>query len=231
MKRQTMLAILVAAMIVNSPCYASPSVGGSVTIRDQNGHSKSDSSGVIVFLDDLENAPALAVPQERPKMRQANKKFNPETLPVLAGTTVDFPNDDRIFHNVFSLSRAKPVDLGIYGQGVVKSVLFDKPGLVKMYCNIHPNMVGYVLVLANPYFTQTDSQGRFVIPNAPLGKAVVRFWYSRTRDQTEQEIHVTEKGVQDLHFNLVEGVRFEIQEEVIPIQHKNKLGQEYPARY
>ena len=152
-------------------------------------------------------------------------------LPVVVGTTVDFPNEDTIYHNVFSLSKAKPFDLGIYEQGGNRAVTFDQPGLVKVYCNIHPNMVAYILVLANPYFTTTDQRGHFAIHDAPLGAAKVRSWYPFSREQAERKVIVAAQGIQDLNFNLVEGFRLEIHEESVSIQHKNKLGQDYPDTY
>ena len=208
-----------------------PLVEGRVTILDREGHPKAEHDGVVVFLDELEHPPPLAPPQARPAIRQVHKSFIPGVLPVLAGTTIEFPNDDTVYHNVFSLSRAKPFDLGLYEQGGSQSVTFDQPGLVKVYCNIHPQMVAYVLVLANPYFTMTDREGRFIIADVPLGNATVRAWYPLTRDQPERPIKVGPEGIQDLNLQLIEQLNLEIREEIVPLTHKNKLGQEYPARY
>ena len=208
-----------------------PAIEGTVTILDRDGKPKPQHDGVVVFLDELEHPVDVPAPTAHAAVRQRNKTFEPEVLSIVAGTTVDFPNDDTIYHNVFSLSKAKPFDLGIYEQKASRSVTFDRPGLVKVYCNIHPNMVAYVLVLANPHFTVTDPRGHFTIPDVPLGAATVRSWYARSREQPERKVIVTAQGIQNLDFSMVEGLRLEIREENVSLQHKNKLGQDYPDTY
>lgn len=208
-----------------------PAVEGRVTIVDREGKPKPRHDGVVVFLDELEHPTRFSVPTEHAAIRQKNKSFAPEILPIVVGTTVDFPNDDTIFHNVFSLSKAKPFDLGIYVQGTSKSVTFSQPGLVKVYCNIHPQMIAYILVLSNPHFTMTDQQGRFVLPDVPLGTVRVRSWYPRSREHPERTVIVAAQGIQDLNLSVVESLRLEIREETISIQHKDKWGQDYPAKY
>ncbi len=206
-------------------------IQGKVTILDKHGHSKKDNSGVVVFLDELDQLPVPVTQKKRVVMQQINKKFIPEVLPIRMGTTVDFPNDDMVFHNVFSFSKAKNFDLGLYKQGESRSVTFDKPGLVKIYCNIHPQMLGYILVLNNPYFTVTDNNGRFTLPRPQAGQAKVRTWHSKSKKYPEQEIQITSEGVKDLNFEITEDLRFQIKEESISIKHKNKWGQDYPSKY
>ena len=202
---------------------AAPNIEGIVTIVDQKGNIKEDKSGVIVFLDELEKPPALTLPKEKKVLTQRNKQFMPSVLPILVGTTVDFSNNDVVFHNVFSYSKIKPFDLGIYKEGETKSVTFNQTGLVKVYCNIHPQMAAYILVLANPYFSITDKNGHFIIQDVPEGETTVRTWYDRTRTYPEQRIRVTSEGNADVHFD--------IHEETISIEHKNKWGQDYPSKY
>ena len=225
----TVLLLLVCPSV--SGAAGGPTVEGTVTILDREGKPKPHHEGVVVFLDELGHPTDVPAPTTHATIRQKDKRFDPEILPIVVGTTVDFPNDDTVFHNVFSLSKAKPFDLGLYEQGASKSVTFDQPGLVKVYCNIHPNMVAYLLVLANPHLTMTDQGGHFAIPGVPLGAATVRSWYSRSREQPDRKVVVTVQGVQDLNFTVVEGLRLEIHEENVSIQHKNKLGQDYPAKY
>ena len=220
--------------ICPSPAWASvgSAIEGKVTIVDQDGKAVSHHGGVVIFLDQLEHPAGFSAPTTHAVIRQHDKRFDPAILPIVMGTTVDFPNDDTIFHNIFSLSKNKPFDLGIYAQGTSRSVTFDQPGLVKIYCNIHPQMVAYILVLANPYFATTDQAGYFLLPNAPLGGATVRSWYAQTREPPEQKIVVTAQGIQDLNLQLVESLRLEIREETISLQqHKNKWGEDYPAKY
>lgn len=208
-----------------------PSIEGAVTILDREGTLKRHHEGVVVFVDEVERPRSVSTPTAHAVVRQQHKRFDPEVLPIVVGTTVDFPNDDTIYHNVFSLSKAKPFDLGIYEQGGSRSVTFDQPGLVKLYCNIHSQMAAYILVLPNAYFAMTDPHGRFVIADAPLGTATVRAWYPRSREQPERKVVVTARGIQNLDFSVVESLRLEIREETISLEHKNKWGQDYPAKY
>jgi hypothetical protein len=95
---------------------------------------------------------------------------------VRVGAKVDFPNNDRVFHNVFSFRDGKKFDLGLYPVGVKQIVQFDKPGLSRIFCNIHPNMAAYVLAVDSPYFTVTDERGAFTIPLVPTGTFTYQAW-------------------------------------------------------
>lgn len=207
-------------------------IDGTIRVLDREGILKSDRSGVVVFLDDLENPPEEnPAPSGRVSVRQAGKQFLPKVLPIMAGTTVDFPNEDTVFHNVFSLSKTKLFDLGIYPQGASKSVTFEKTGLVKIYCNIHPDMVAHILVLANRHFTMTDKNGGFVLTDVPLGAATVRTWYPKSRENPQYKIRTTNAGIHNLDMTIIESLQLQIREETISVQHKNKWGQDYPAKY
>lgn len=119
-------------------------------------------------------------------MRQVAQKdlaFLPTLLPVQTGTTIEFPNQDETFHNIFSYSPAKRFDLGRYSpnERPIPSVLFDKPGLITLRCDIHEHMRGLVLVLDTPYFVATKPDGKFRLTNLPTGKYVLKAWIdSRT---------------------------------------------------
>lgn len=115
----------------------------------------------VVWLD-APGAPRPAHPVE-PVLDQTNLQFSPHVLAVQVGTTVKFPNDDRVFHNVFSTHDATTFDLGLYPVGMVKEIPFNKPGLSRIFCSIHPQMAAYVMVLDTPYFAVSDSAGHFVI--------------------------------------------------------------------
>jgi plastocyanin len=109
-------------------------------------------------------------------MRQEGKKFLPSVLVVTKGTTVEFPNRDAIFHNVFSLSPDHSFDLGSYRQGETKSVTMSKAGVVTVYCNMHPQMVGHILVVPNPNYVRAGKDGFFRMPNVPAGKHKIVAW-------------------------------------------------------
>lgn len=138
---------------------------------------KSAAANVVVYVE--EAAGEFAAPAENPRIVQKNASFDPVVLPVLAGTTVDFPNNDNIFHNVFSYSKIKPFDLGLYKSGATKSVTFTKPGQATVYCSIHRSMKADILILQNPYFTVTDPKGNFKIAGVPEGKYRLIAWHER----------------------------------------------------
>jgi plastocyanin len=119
-------------------------------------------------------------------VRQKDAMFNPHVLPVMVGTTVEWPNDDPIFHNVYSKSDAAAFDLGLYKKGdPPHRYTFDKPGEVDVFCSIHARMSCIVLVLENPYFAVTDAHGRYSIPNVPPGTYTLVAWQERLPKDTK----------------------------------------------
>jgi hypothetical protein len=135
------------------------------------------------------------------------------------GSTVNFPNLDPFNHNVFSLSEPNGFDLGLYGRGETQSKRFARPGLVRVYCNIHPRMSGFVVVRENAWFTQPGSDGRFTIPNVPPGGYTLKVWHERGPEAT-QEITVPAGGLAGVEIVMdASAYRW--------AQHRNKHGQEY----
>jgi plastocyanin len=136
------------------------------------------------------------------RVAQKGAQFSPRVLPVVAGTVVEWPNNDDIFHNVFSISEVKPFDLDLYkGNPPEKRVRFDHAGKVDVFCSIHANMNCVVLVLENPYFASTDENGKYTIKNVPPGKYKVKAWHERL-PADEQEIVVPETGEAKADFTL-----------------------------
>ncbi len=128
-------------------------------------------------------------------VHQKNAMFVPHVLPIMIGTAVEFPNDDTIFHNVFSKSDARPFDLGLYKKGdPPHQVTFTNLGEVDVFCSIHARMSCIILVLENPYFAMTDSRGRYTITNVPSGTYTVVAWQERL-PQDSKVITVPEEGV------------------------------------
>ena len=142
---------------------------------------------------------ALAGDVAHAVMDQRRDTFVPHVLAVPVGTTVDFPNNDPRLHNVYSTSPPKTFDLGMYGQGEMKSVTFDIPGVVRVRCNVHPKMEGFVVVHANPYLAVSDSDGAYAITGVPSGAYKVRVWHERL---AEKETAVTVRGAQVEHLDL-----------------------------
>jgi plastocyanin len=138
------------------------------------------SERAVVYLesDELNQRPYPA-PARTPSLDQKNLQFHPQVLPVMVGTKVDFPNRDNLFHNVFSYSQAKEFDLGRYPKDDSRSVTFDRPGVVRVYCDIHSHMSATILVLKHPYFTSPDDSGVYVLSRVPPGKYRVVLWYDR----------------------------------------------------
>lgn len=156
---------------------------GKVTLYNIAGEALEDHSDVVLFLEGNLSSGREKLEQSIPKISHKGKVFNPRVLPIVKGDQIDFYNDDGIHHNVFSVSRAKPFDLGIYPQGSSKIVEFEHSGLVKLYCNIHPKMVSTILVLDNPFFANTISNGNFEINNIPDGEYVLRIWHELGEEQ------------------------------------------------
>ncbi len=157
------------------------------------------SEKAVIYLESETAKPqSFTPPTVHPILDQKDLMFHPQLLPILAGTTVDFPNRDNLFHNVFSYSQPKEFDLGRYPTGTMKSVRFDKPGVVRVYCDIHSHMNATILILDNPYFSVPDDQGSYTIKNVPAGTYTVKFWCGRELAGTQS---ITVKGGDVVNMN------------------------------
>ncbi len=175
-----------------------------------------DGSGVLIYLTGFETAP----PAEPAVLDQRGQQFSPRLLPVVVGQEVVFPNRDPIYHNVFSVSPVRPFDLGQYRDSdPPRRQVFPEPGLVPVYCNIHPEMISYVVVLPNAAFTVTGPDGRFALPPLPEGVALA-----------DVEVHAWTPGAKRVSARPVVGQPLELQvrrtERVG--DHKRKDGTDYP---
>ena len=138
------------------------------------------SERTVVYLESEElSGRTYPVPEKRPLLDQRDLQFHPQVLPILLGTTVDFPNRDNLFHNVFSYSKTKLFDLGRYPKDDSRSVTFDRPGVVRVYCDIHAHMNATIIVLENPYFATPDGNGAYSMRNIPEGTYTLVLWYDR----------------------------------------------------
>jgi len=134
-------------------------------------------------------------------MDQRNETFVPHVLAITTGTTVDFPNSDKFYHNVFSLSKTRPFDLGRYASGASRPVRFDRAGIVRVFCDIHSHMNAYILVFNHPFFAMTDAEGRYRIENVPPGSYGVIAWNEGTSSEA-RPITVADGGVAELDFSI-----------------------------
>ena len=138
----------------------------------------------VVYIEKIPSASSDAPTKSASIVIQKDAIFSPHVLPIVAGTTAEWPNDDTIFHNVFSFSEATQFDLGLY-KNEVKKVLFDKAGRVDIFCSIHKDMHCIILVLENPYFAVTNAKGVYTIPDVPPGTYALKAWHERLPSQTK----------------------------------------------
>ena len=188
---RTKLILLIACLIGNAAAENLASIEGTVTlpVARKAAPVKIQRYSVVTEGGVVKMSPALAivylegdfpVPKGRPTVTMAQKDVMFETplLPVQVGTTVEFPNYDDIYHNIFSYSKPKRFDLGRYlkSETPVPSQVFDKEGLVSLHCEIHAHMRAIVLVLPTPYFVKTDAAGRYSLKGLPAGDYTLKAW-------------------------------------------------------
>jgi plastocyanin len=147
----------------------------------------------VVYLEAAPLAAFEAPAAGRAVLDQRNEAFVPYVLAVTVGSTVDFPNSDRVYHNVFSLSKPKRFDLGRYPKGRSRSVRFDRPGVVRVFCEIHSHMNAFILVFAHRYFAATDAEGRYRIEGVPPGTYTLAVW-NDGQVRARREVRVAAAG-------------------------------------
>jgi plastocyanin len=163
------------------------------------GKVKGGAGDVYVYIADI-----VASTQGKATMKQQGKQFAPRVMAVQKGTRVEFPNLDAVFHNVFSVTPDNSFDLGSYRQGESKSVTMTKPGVVSVYCNMHPQMVGYILVTPSNLYTRAGADGFYRLANVPAGRHKVVAWAPNAKPVT-MEVNVTEDEVTTLEMEVKKG--------------------------
>ena len=165
-----------------------PQVGSLTGTLQIDGKAASGAYGLIT----LEPASGKWKPRppKRHVMAQRNREFNPRVMAISVGSTVAFPNFDNIFHNVFSTSPLGAFDLGIYKTGEAREFKFDKEGIVRLGCNLHANMTGYLVVVSAPSYVVTDEQGRFKFNRLAPGKYKLKAWSERTKAPITQDVTI-----------------------------------------
>jgi plastocyanin len=191
----------------------------SVSHPGPDGQSVSDDpGGVGVFLKAEGAATQAHRPPKHYEMHQKNKAFSPAFLVIRVGDTVDFVNDDALIHNVFSLSKARPFDIGRHQHGEVRSVTFNEAGSVDLFCDIHEQMRATIIVVASDAFSETDASGAFEIANVAPGTHTVVAWRGRGNLASAQ-VSVPAGGSAQVKLELVENV--------IASEHLNKHSHPY----
>jgi plastocyanin len=210
------------ALLFMAAGLSAANVGGRVELKDTV-RGNANYAGVVVSLLPLDRTPVL--PAARATVRQKGKAFLPHILAITAGTTVDFPNDDPIFHNAFSNYNGQVFDLTLYPPHTTRSVRFTRPGVVRVFCNIHASMSAVIVVLKTPYFAVSKRDGSFAISDVPPGNYELSVFHERATDASlralDQRVTVTADGL-DLPPLAISETGY------LPAPHSNKYGQPYP---
>jgi plastocyanin len=206
---------LVAAIFGLAAPVGAGTVAGRVEVLDKAGRRLIDLSDVVVYVDGARGKarPAHAT------VTMKGKAFTPRVLVVGVGTTVDFPNEDPIFHNVFSVSGDNRFDLDLYKRPKSGSWTFLHPGLARVYCNIHPQMSAVVLVRDNPFFTKAAPDGSFSLEGVPAGRYLLKAWHERG-GEAAAEVVVSAEGRTGAELRLDASTYKQL-------PHKNKFGKDY----
>ena len=201
-----MLFIFSVTAFLWSPICSAVKFTGQVAIKNSAGLTDPlDIESVVIYLVSTKLKKNYKPPKFIPKIFQKDKAFIPLVLPVLKGTTVEFDNLDPYMHNVFSVSETKSFDLGLYKLGDKgKQVTFEKSGVVSIYCNIHEQMMSFILVLENPYFTTVDKSGKYTLDLGalPSGEYKLVAWY-RFFGQKVVDVKINSKEQSNVDFEFI----------------------------
>lgn len=206
--------------------WSQVTVSGRVTLTDSNStRSKREYSDVAVWLEPVNRSSIRVVSRKHAVMLQKNKRFTPHLLVVESGTDVDFPNKDPIFHNAFSNYDGQIFDIGLYPPGSSRAVNFDRPGIVRVFCNIHSTMSAIIVVVDSSYYASTVTDGRFAINNVEPGDYVLNVFHERALPETLQHLK-RRLTVASEPLNM--GNICISEAGYLPSSHKNKYGRDYP---
>jgi plastocyanin len=205
------------AVVVHGPATWAGTVTGRVQLVEKDGRASPDLSDVVVYLDG-----ARAKPKPTKAMIvMKGKTFTPHVVVIPVGGTVEFPNEDPILHNAFSVSGENRFDLDLYKKPRSASWTFQVPGIVRVYCNIHPQMSAVVVVRDNPYYSRAEADGHFTIEGVPAGKYSLVAWHERA-GEVATDVTVTADGVAEAQLSM-DASKYK------RVAHKNKYGKDYSS--
>jgi len=212
--------LALAVLLFSTPAPETGTVAGRVELW-KGGAPRPDAGNAVVWIEGLRRtgAPPAAA---RGQMESAKKTFTPRVVAVSREGSVNFPNSDPVFHNVFSVSAANRFDLGLYRSGAAKAKRFEQTGLVRVYCNIHPQMVGFVMVVNSDFSAVTGKDGSFRLTGVPAGSHVLKAWHE---EGGEAQVPLTVRPRNEASATVrldVTGYKAQA--------HKNKYGKDYPPR-
>ena len=222
-------AILLSLYLL--PAYGTgpaATVSGHVQLvfsNDPSVRKHQDYSGVVVWLEPVSGPAVVPAKTKHAEMVQKEKTFSPHVLPIMIGTTVDFPNYDPIFHNAFSNYNGQIFDIGLYPPGTTRSIVFRREGVVRVFCNIHPTMSAVIVVLKSPYFCVSNKSGELQMTGVPAGSYRMHVFHERATEQTlaalTKPVEISEERAQLPQISVSESG-------YLQLPHQNKYGKEYP---
>ena len=225
---KSFLVFCAIVLIAEFCCAQTTTVSGTIAVEHSSvsaKRGKPNNSDVVVWLEPKQMSETVSSPKRLQwRLIQKNKQFIPNLLIVPVGSSVEFPNEDPFFHNVFSLFNGKRFDLSLYQTGESRGVKFDREGVSYIFCNIHPDMHAVVIALSTPLYAVSGPSGSFNIPNVPAGDYLLHVWYERT---TPDVLHGLEHPLTiSSSRTVLPLIRIpELQE--LSATHKNKFGKEY----
>ncbi len=191
--------------------------------RDSAVKKDKNLSGVVVWLEPVD-APATPLPRMHAVMQQKGKKFVPHILAISEGSSVDFPNLDPIFHSAFSNFEGQIFDIALYAPGSSRTVHFERPGVVRVFCNIHPTMSAVIVVVDSSHFAITKNDGSYALANVAPGKYELHFFHERatpeTLDRLAKPVSIMQQTVELPAITISEAG-------YLPLSHTNKYGRPY----
>jgi plastocyanin len=212
-----MITLLLSLLLAVSP--PPPAGGGAVVGRIvlvRSGAELPDASNAVVWIEGAHGGGGPA--PSAGSMKSEQKKFAPRVVVVRRDATVQFPNADSIYHNAFSVSGQNRFDLGLYRSGASREKKFEEPGLVRVYCNIHPQMVGFVMVVDSDFAAVTRPDGSFRFEGVPPGSHVLKVWHEEAGETPNVMARAGDTPVT---------IRVDVTN-FRPLPHKNKYGKDYP---
>lgn len=221
------LRSLICSSLLGLACASGQEVSGRILLedsRDDRVVRRQDRSGVVVWLIPARGGGLPAPAGKRAVMIQKNKMFHPHVLAVQAGTEVDFPNYDPIFHNAFSNYDGQIFDLGLYPPGTSRRVAFTRPGIVRVFCNIHESMSAIIAVLPVPWHSVTSRSGEFSIGGVPPGEYTLHFFHERALPEVLERLRrriAIGPGKTDAGTVRISEAGY------LPLPRKNKYGLDY----
>ena len=217
--------LLVCAVLLSSTLASAQASLRARFELTRNGHRAKDASNAVIWLTPIGgySEPPQQESSKIPKLVQKNKSFHPSLLVVPVGGKVEFPNQDPIFHNVFSLFEGKRFDLGLYESGTTRFVQFDKPGISYIFCNIHAQMSAVIIAVNTPYYGISDARGEISIAHVPPGRYDLQVFHTAVAPDA---LHALNREITITAGDTFMGT-FSLAESDLELAHKNKYGHDY----